>query len=824
MAWFLISVSLVVLLSYQSLLSDAADMLTTANSIRSNQTIISVGQKFALGFFTPGNSTNRYYIGIWYNEIPTRTFVWVANRDKPLTDSAGVLTISDDGSLVILDGKRNLVWSSNTSSVGNASAVLQDTGNLVLTADDGGILWQSFDYPTDTYIPGMKFRFNLRTRKNMQLQSWRSEDDPAPGNFTISIDPLLPLQLVMWSGSQRIWRSGRWTGDLYGGDLRTNRSYISYLTVVANETDISFTVSVSDTITSRLVVGPPGRIQQLSWLSITNRWEVAWWKPRSPCEFYSRCGSSGVCDEFHPSSVCRCLKGHRAKIQKDWDTGIYTAGCVREKPPNCDKGDGFYKMEKIKVPDLSTVVSNVTIDECQARCLANCSCTAYAYDDLTGVGCITWGSELADIEENYATGLDFYVRLPQSELGGSGSRKKRRLLAILLPLAAVLCFFLVLGGRYVSDANFMQRVDPWKTTKGVSGPGLAVGKVEIGLEDSNALGEGERTPDLPLITFASVVAATDNFSIANKLGQGGFGPVYKGRLPDGQEVAVKRLSKRSGQGLNEFRNELQVIAKLQHRNLVKLLGWCVHEEEKILVYEYMPNKSLDQFLFDPAQRSRLDWGTRFRITEGIAQGLLYLHRHSRLRIIHRDLKSGNILLDGDMNPKISDFGMARIFGGDQTEANTRRVVGTYGYMSPEYALDGNFSEKSDVFSFGVLMLEIVSGTKNTGFYQNTPSLLGHAWQLWSEGRSLELMVSSESHTAVRSQVERCVHVGLLCVQEDAGDRPTMSSVVIMLADEGMTLPPPKKCTFTNTRPCVSSSECGTDVSVNAMTISSITPR
>ncbi|KAG9454360.1 hypothetical protein H6P81_007264 [Aristolochia fimbriata] len=816
----LISVSLLVLLSYQSLLSDGADTLRTGASIVSNETLVSLGQKFALGFFRPGNSTNRYYVGIWYSDIPTRTVVWVANRDKPLTDSAGVLTFSDDGSLVILDGKRSLVWSTNSSSAGNSTAVLQDTGNFVLRAEDGGILWQSFDYPTDTYIPGMKLSFNLKTRKNQELISWRSQDDPAPGNFTIAIDPLLPLQLVMWSGSRRIWRSGRWTGDLYGGSLRTNRSYISYLTVVANETHISFTIAVSDTITSRLVVGPPGRIQQLSWQAATSRWEVAWWKPLSPCEFYSRCGSLGVCDEYNTSRVCSCLKGHRPKMQKEWDAGNYSAGCVREKPPSCDGGDGFYKMEKIKVPDFSAAVANLTIDECRTRCLANCSCTAYAYDDLTGVGCLTWSRELEDIEQNYATGLDFYVRLPQSELGGSGSSKKRRLLAILLPLAAVLLLLSCIIPFFLRRR--LRKQGP--KTKGLFGPGIAADKVEMDLKEANALGEGERTPDLPLLTFASVVAATDNFSVANKLGQGGFGPVYKGRLPDGQEVAVKRLSKRSGQGLNEFKNELQVIAKLQHRNLVRLLAWCVHEDEKILVYEYMPNKSLDKFLFDPAPGARLDWETRFRIIEGIAQGLLYLHRLSRLKIIHRDLKSGNILLDSAMNPKISDFGMARIFGGNQTEANTNRVVGTYGYMSPEYALDGNFSEKSDVFSFGVLLLEIVSGKKNTGFYQNTPSLLGHAWQLWSEGRSLELMDASESQTAVRSQVERCVHVGLLCVQENAGDRPAMSSVVIMLADEGTTLAPPNKCTFTNTRNVNSSSECGTDISMNEMSISSLTPR
>ncbi|XP_068322759.1 cysteine-rich receptor-like protein kinase 10 isoform X2 [Pyrus communis] len=217
--------------------------------------------------------------------------------------------------------------------------------------------------------------------------------------------------------------------------------------------------------------------------------------------------------------------------------------------------------------------------------------------------------------------------------------------------------------------------------------------------------------------FATIQAATSNFSDDHKLGEGGFGQVYKGILSDGQEVAVKRLSKNSGQGSEEFKNEMVLVAKLQHRNLVRLLGFCLEGEEKILVYEYVPNKSLDRFLFDPEKQGQLDWSRRYKIISGIARGIMYLHEDSRLRIIHRDLKASNILLDGEMNPKISDFGMARIFGVDQSQANTSRIVGTYGYMSPEYAMHGQFSIKSDLYSFGVLVLEIISGKKNSNFFQ-----------------------------------------------------------------------------------------------------------
>ncbi|KAF2285908.1 hypothetical protein GH714_008887 [Hevea brasiliensis] len=339
----------------------------------------------------------------------------------------------------------------------------------------------------------------------------------------------------------------------------------------------------------------------------------------------------------------------------------------------------------------------------------------------------------------------------------------------------------------------------------------------------------EGTEDMELLTFdiTTITKATNNFSRDNKLGQGGFGPVYKGTLPGGQEIAVKRLSKNSGQGQTEFKTEVILISKLQHRNLVRLLGCCFQKDEKMLIYEFMPNKSLDFFIFDQMRSNYLDWPKRLHIIGGIAKGLLYLHQDSRLRIIHRDLKASNVLLDKDMNPKISDFGMARIFGGDQTEANTNRVAGTYGYMAPEYAVDGLFSMKSDVFSFGVLVLEIVSGKKNRGFSHpdHNHNLLGHAWKLWIEERPLEL-VDHMLDSFATFEVLRCINVGLLCVQQRPEDRPNMSSVVVMLGSES-TLPQPKQPGFFTERnmPEAESSSSGHgSTSVNEMSTSFLEPR
>ncbi|XP_072993956.1 cysteine-rich receptor-like protein kinase 19 isoform X1 [Typha latifolia] len=335
----------------------------------------------------------------------------------------------------------------------------------------------------------------------------------------------------------------------------------------------------------------------------------------------------------------------------------------------------------------------------------------------------------------------------------------------------------------------------------------------------------ERGSEFLVFDFLTIANATNNFSAENKLGQGGFGPVYKGQLPDGQEIAVKRLARNSGQGLLEFKNEILVIANLQHINLVKLLGYSVQGEEKILIYEFMPNKSLDFFLFDQTQGALLDWPKRLHIIEGVAQGLLYLHKHSRLKIIHRDLKASNILLDGCMNSKISDFGLARIFCTNEDQGIfTNKVAGTFGYISPEYAADGRFSVKSDVFSFGVLLLEIVSGKRNAGVnqYGDFPNLLGYAWEVWKEGRWLELVDPLLGDGYSMDEMMQCIHVALLCVQEKPGDRPTMSGVATMLGSESsMALPDPKQPGFFNLRgraEADESSDIDETCSVNRVTL------
>ncbi|GLJ22409.1 hypothetical protein SUGI_0421850 [Cryptomeria japonica] len=254
-----------------------------------------------------------------------------------------------------------------------------------------------------------------------------------------------------------------------------------------------------------------------------------------------------------------------------------------------------------------------------------------------------------------------------------------------------------------------------------------------------------------VFSLEELAESTQNFDESKKLGVGGFGAVYKGTTREGKEIAVKKLSARSTQGKEEFMNEVKLMANVQHRNLVKLFGCCVEGDERLIVYEYLPNKSLDTFLFDPEKRRLLDWEKRYNIIIGVARGLLYLHEDSQMKIIHRDIKANNILLDDKLHPKIADFGLAKLFGEDESHVQTR-VAGTYGYMAPEYAMQGQLSVKADVYSFGVLLLEIVSGRKNldTHLAPGMQNLLEWAWRLYKTLRppisNVIMMISSSSVT------------------------------------------------------------------------------
>ncbi|KAI7746289.1 hypothetical protein M8C21_024704 [Ambrosia artemisiifolia] len=748
------------------------DTISDSQFLTDGDTLVSRTGVFELGISRPGSSDNRY-VGIWYKKIPS-TMVWVANRDHPITGSSPiVLRVNDQGDL-ILSNNISTIWTSNlTTPSPKATAKLQDTGNLVLMDQKEKIIWQSFDYPTDTLLPGMKLGRDYLRNKEWHLSSWRNNQDPGPGEFTWGADTLGYPENKLKQGQQVTFRGGPWSNQRFSGVSTFNSSLTFTYKVVLNTSEMSFSYVLDDnSILSRTTLNSSGQLESSVWVENGTKWQLALSLPRDICDSYNICSAYASCSLDMIQQSCACLDEKRfvPKNQKSWERADWSGGCVRRTPLDCKNGSE--------------------------------GCMAYANPDtsLGSRGCLLWFNDLFDIR-GYSVGnggQDIFVRMASSELVAESNLKKKggAKIKIILPVTIV---GVLLIGLFSTWLFFARR----KRKNAEEGEKIVQHRKRLGLIKYNKNytrkslhDKNEEDLQLPLFNFSTIATATASFSDKNILGEGGFGPVYKGVLEEGIEIAVKRLSKTSSQGVVEFKNEVICISKLQHRNLVKLLGCCIEGDERLLIYEYMPNKGLDSFIFDVNESMTLDWTQRFNIIKGIARGLLYLHHDSRLRIIHRDLKVSNILLDRDMNPKISDFGIARSFGGDETQANTHRVVGTYGYMAPEYALDGVFSTKSDVFSFGVLVLEIVSGKKNRGFIhpEHDHNLIGHAWTVYSEGMSMELIDEGLAGSCNPPEVLRSIQVGLLCVQQNAGDRPNMSSVIMMLGGESI-LPEPKQPAF-----------------------------
>ncbi|KAJ4703318.1 Receptor-like kinase [Melia azedarach] len=825
--------------------SFSTDTIISNKPIKDGDVIVSSGKIFALGFFSLSN-TERRYVGIWYNQIPEQTIVWVANRDDPVSDKSGVLSINGDRNLFLHQGNQTLpTWHTNISDTpaGNTIAQLLDSGNLVLVRNDTGeTLWQSFDHPTDTTLPNMKLGWNKRTGLNIFLTSWKSPDDPGTGNCSYGIDLVGFPQVITYKGNAKWWRAGSWTGQKYTGVPGISKNYIFNISFVDNENETFINYSLTDSsVLSIKVVDESGSVKRLTWNDQDKKWIGFWSAPRELCDYYGHCGPNGNCNPYRRNDdyECTCLPGFVPKNPQEWFLRDGSGGC-KPKPgvSTCQNGEGFVKVTAVKVPDTSVALADMSLGlkACEEKCLRNCSCLAYAsaYADIDGgIGCLTYHGDLMDTRTYANSGQDLYLRVDAAELAAYARKKtednqtRKRRLALTIVSVVIGLLLLASCYYYLFKRHAIKKGEKKSQRPHVLSFFSATTRLSL-YEASDPNSEGnEDNVDVTFFELSTVVAATDNFSSINKLGQGGFGQVYKGKLSNGREIAVKRLSTTSGQGILEFKNEVLLIAKLQHRNLVRLLGCCIEEDEKMLIYEFMPNKSLDYFIFDESRKPLLDWRNRFDIILGIARGILYLHQDSRLRIVHRDLKASNILLDAEMIPRISDFGTARIFGGDQSHQNTNEVVGTFGYMSPEYVLHGAFSMKSDVFSFGVLLLEIISGKKNGSYFPDDPSsyLIKYAWELWRDGEALRIVDSSIEDSYTAHEVLRCIHIALLCVQDDPRDRPTLSTAIFMLSNE-TPIPCPKQSTFvfgrTHDKP--DSYTIGTRSSLNELTITTFTAR
>ncbi|CAI0431244.1 unnamed protein product [Linum tenue] len=708
--------------------SSSTDTIRFNESLADGQVLISSGKKYTLGFFSPGKSTNRY-VGIWFTKLPTQEVVWVANRDDPINDTSSSLSIDPRGGGLVLNQRINgtaaTLWSINVSTGENpVVARLLDEGNFVLLRQDGDretvVLWQSFAHPTDTYLPYTP----RKTGPDYAIRSWKSPDDPATGDWSYVLEPNGVPQLILYEGRTKRWRSGPWNGFAWSGVPDIARVSFFNSSVVIDKNDVTFTCGLRDpAVVARVHLHPSGTLSRDLWQDKEGRWDEVYRYPTETCDVYGKCGPNGNCDPFKVVGdfPCICLPGFEPRSSSDWFLRDALGGCVRKRATRnlgCGGGDGFVKLENAKVPDTRTATADadMNLSRCEQECLRNCSCTAYASSNLTsGIGCMRLYGDLVDTRVLIGFGQDLYVRVDAIELAEyrkqlKGQKENMKVLAIVL--ASVGGTGIILGA-----STMFYCLLKWKR-KGSSGDtNHMISRIKSESQKENLYEDKDSV--VPTFDVLDIFAATENFSAANKLGQGGFGSVHKGTLSNGQEIAVKRLSQTSRQGIGEFKNEVRLVSKLQHKNLARIFGCCIHGEDKMLVYEYLPNRSLDFFI---------------------------------------------------------------------------------GYMSPEYAMEGLYSTKSDIFSFGVLTLEIVSSTRSNQCYQARPSssLIGYVWDLWSEGRSLDMVDSSTMGESFSTdQVMRCVQIGLLCVQESPIDRPIMLDVVFMLGNAN-TLPSPKKPAFIGT--------------------------
>ncbi|XP_059072197.1 G-type lectin S-receptor-like serine/threonine-protein kinase At2g19130 [Cryptomeria japonica] len=737
------------------------DTLFLGDSLTGKQTIISMNGMFELGFFST-NGSNNWYIGIWYAEVPEKTKVWVANRETPARDRPGILKLSREGHLGLFDAKGGSVWSVNVSKKAS-KAVILDSGNFLMVADENisDPLWESFDHPVDTWLPGMRFG------GQQKLVSWKNSLDPAPGLFSFHMDPSGVKQFVLtWNNSVQYWRSGTWNGEIFREIPEMGNKGFYNISVERVGSFLYMTYSPIHPIfkVSRFVLVNSGAIQEYNLIE-GSKWNMFWSKPRDQCAVYGLCGVYGTCDSNN-LTFCTCAEGFKPKDDLSWRSREWwSSGCFRQSPLSCDaeneSTDQFFE-SNVMLPDdnYSFSLPAPTKKDCEKACLRNCSCTAFTFNPPSWA-CKIWSGDL----------LNMYSFPSQSNTNVS----------IRVAASALLKFH----RQSSSEGKTTRIVGAMLGTIGALA--VVLGIFSIVMWRKHRLRSTERYGDssnsfLRMFSYKELKIATRNFS--SKLGSGGFGSVFKGTLTDGTLVAVKKMEG-SSQDEKQFRAEISSLGNVQHVNLVRLRGFCAEGSRRLLIYDFMPNGSLDSLLFtsdSKTERKVLDWKTRFEIVLGTARGLLYLHEECRDCIIHSDVKPGNILLDSNLSPKIADFGLAKLVGrGFSHVLITTR--GTRGYLAPEWISGLPITPKVDVYSFGMTLFEIISGRRNLEL--NVQDSSKYYFPVWAatqinQGKTINIVEEGVAEEADIEEVRRASIVGLLCIEEDEYMRPNMGQVVRML--------------------------------------------
>uniref|UniRef100_A0A0C9RSN7 Receptor-like serine/threonine-protein kinase n=1 Tax=Wollemia nobilis TaxID=56998 RepID=A0A0C9RSN7_9CONI len=749
----LFALTVIIQLKFSSA-AEGGDTLSLGSSLSKNQTLISKNGTFELGFFNP-NGTNKWYVGIWYARLSDKTVVWVANRNTPIKNAPGVLTLSTDGTLGLFDAEREQVWSINDTAKASV-ATISDSGNFVMFSAENKseIVWQSFEHPVDTWLPGMKIG------KGQPLISWKNSMDPAPGAFSFLMDPTGAEQFVLlWNGLVQYWGSGIWEGKIFSNipELTLNNIFDIRKENSSSGVYFSYANKQGENLRSRFALESTGGIG-LYGLIEGNRWNLVWTQPRDQCAVYNLCGDYGTCNSNN-LQFCSCLPGFKPRDSQAWEAQEWwSSGCVRQTPLSCNarngSSDGFLPFTSISSPaNRAYSYPSPTQQECEEVCRRNCSCTGFKY---APADCQIWTENLLNMRNSKSINdSSFFIRMAASELRGSSSSSRKTIIigAVLGTIAAFVVVLVIFG------LLLLRRRQRLRSTQRC-------------VDSSNPL--------LKRFTYKELKIATKNFQ--DRLGGGEFFSVYKGVLADKTPVAVKRI-KNCMNAEKHFQTEMTTVGMLKHENLIGIQGFCSEKSESLLVFDYMPNGSLDSFLFDESKSKYkvLDWKTRFGIALGMAKGIAFLHQKC---IVHCDIKPENILLDANFCPKVAGFGLAKV-AGRNFRPDLTSIRGTRGYLAPEWMSGLPITAKADVYSFGMTLLELIAGRRNADLSIESSSMFFPTWAANEMKRGNSLYLGEDEHVswtgnAEVDEIRRATVVGGWCVQESEEARPSMWQVIKIL--------------------------------------------
>ncbi|XP_074319736.1 G-type lectin S-receptor-like serine/threonine-protein kinase At5g24080 [Silene latifolia] len=765
---------------------------------RDNVAWVSENGTFAFGFTSMYSRNDQFQLGIWYAHIPgDRVLVWSANRDAPVSNNA-VVNLDNTGNLVLTDG-RATVWASNTSNTGIQGATMSETGNFILYNSLRQPVWQSFSYPSDTLLPGQPLNVSMELTSSKRSPShggyFSLKMLQQPTSLSLALTYNLPDPPEDSVSNYSYWAGpdiSNVTGDVvavldqkgsfgvvYGPGSSNGAVYVYKND--RDDTGLLYNRSLSTsyvTALRRLVLEENGNLRLYKWDNDVNgsrQWVSEWAAVSNPCDIAGICGN-GICvlDRTKTNFSCSCLVGTvRAGNNDDrcFENSTLTGKCNGKRGSKYNTAD--FKMNAVQQANYyfsdESVIANYsdmpTISKCGDACLGDCECVASVYG-LSEEKPYCWVLRRLDFGGFQDPSSTLFVKGLANESswgelsrngGDDGDDKSAHEKALIIPitlsmgvLIGLLCLLLYYN---VHRRRSLTRA------------------MESSLIFSGA----------PVsFSYRDLQHCTCSFS--QLLGRGGFGTVYKGDVGDGTFIAVKKLDKVLPHGEREFITEVNVIGSMHHMNLVRLCGYCSEGSRRLLVYEFMTNGSLDKWIFAPnySKEIVLDWPTRYNIALGTAQGIAYFHEQCRNRIIHCDIKPENILLDENFCPKVSDFGLAKMMARENSQVVTM-VRGTRGYLAPEWISNRPITVKADVYSYGMLLLEIIGGRRNLDMSYGAEDFFfpGWAYKEMVDDKCMKVVDKRLGGAIDEEEVTRALKIAFWCIQDEVSTRPSMGEVVKM---------------------------------------------